>query len=137
MSTLQIPHSDTMASSASESPAPSPRLSPDATLVDINAICAAAKLQEEQSSGSSEAAEPATHEGCEIKLSQRKKWSLLAVFSLAMFVDSRSPLLKRCAAVADMRQSGRTLPSSSSQRLFRPTSMCPSSSNHGSSPPTL
>lgn len=90
MSTLQIPHSDTMTSAASDTPAASPRVSPDATLVDINAACAAAKLKEQQSSSSGEAVSSAPKEGCEIKLSQRKKWSLLAVFSLAMFVDSKS-----------------------------------------------
>lgn len=111
MSSLQIPHSDTMAStSTANTPTITPRLSPNATLVDVNAVCLA-KMKAEAEAGASPGA-PSTNSapsdistmekshapstldgGCEVKLSQRKKWSLLLVFSLAMFVDSKCPVL--------------------------------------------
>jgi hypothetical protein len=95
MSSLQIPRTATV-SSGETTPAytPSTQLSPDATVVDLNAALAQ-KIQDKEVSPAPSAA-PSEHQpstdgdnaGCEIKISQRKKWSLLAIFSLAMFVDS-------------------------------------------------
>jgi hypothetical protein len=99
MSILEVPRSSTMASEATTvATTPQQVASPTATVVDL-AAALERKVKDKDATPS-----PSTHsqsepegegnkEGCEFKISQRKKWSLLAVFSLAMFVDSESSTL--------------------------------------------
>ena len=67
---------------------------------------------------SPEAVDETGQEGAKVKLSQRKKWTLLAVFSLAMFVDGelfRTPFsLGLLTLTGICLQSGVTRHSSSS-----------------------
>ena len=81
MTSLEIPQTSTHSTTSATTPAqPSAFPSPSATAVNLDATLDA-KVK------ASEASEAAAHDGCEVKVSQSKKWSLLAVFSLGFFID--------------------------------------------------
>ncbi len=74
-------------------------LSPTATVVDLQAALESSKKEKAPSfkasiTGETENRDEPEAVGASIKLTQRKKWTLLLVFSLAMFVDSECAILQ-------------------------------------------